>query len=382
MQVEQLESVLTYMRENSIIAVVHGGCIKNSTGVINKTHNPRSNKTYEEVAANIAGSLRRSGFRHVILLPEDINLPARLKAAKVDLVWLNTGGTQGLGSVAHAASMLELSGVPYIGHHPLNACLLDYKHIFKNTLQSIGIPTAPYMVVHQQQFSGCLTDSQDFIKKFTDYDGLFVVKPVSGRASLNVHCVDRSGLAEAVQEVIAVTGNVVLIEKFLSGLEYTAALGGFVLCRDHQIELLKEAFVFSHIQRLFSKDEMIFTSQDVCPIGVNRFQCLSATSRVGRQLTNIVRCLQHYLNLTACVRVDFRSDEVGKIHVIEANLKPDLKASTAESLSLISAGLSQVGMTYDDLILSLLADRVYQFLSFYRFYAASLLEIEKRILPL
>jgi D-alanine-D-alanine ligase len=43
---------------------------------------------------------------------------------------------------------------------------------------------------------------------------------------------------------------------------------------------------------------------------------------------------------------------------LEANPKPDLAAPRATSASLISLGLPDLGMTYDDLIRTILAERV------------------------
>jgi D-alanine-D-alanine ligase len=49
--------------------------------------------------------------------------------------------------------------------------------------------------------------------------------------------------------------------------------------------------------------------------------------------------------------------------VLEANPKPDLKAPAPGVTSLVSIGLEQHGMTYDDLILSLFANRVERLLA-------------------
>jgi D-alanine-D-alanine ligase len=43
---------------------------------------------------------------------------------------------------------------------------------------------------------------------------------------------------------------------------------------------------------------------------------------------------------------------------LEANPKPDLKYPTQAVTSLVSAGLAQTDLDYDDLIMSLLADRL------------------------
>ena len=71
-------------------------------------------------------------------------------------------------------------------------------------------------------------------------------------------------------------------------------------------------------------------------------------------------------NLGTLIRIDLRADEHGKLHILEANPKPDLKYPTAGVTSLVSAGLSQTGLGYDDLLLSLLGDRLDFLLRNYR----------------
>ena len=63
-------------------------------------------------------------------------------------------------------------------------------------------------------------------------------------------------------------------------------------------------------------------------------------------------------NLGSLIRIDMRADEKGDLHILEANPKPDLKYPGKTATSLISAGLSEAGLEYDDLILSMLADRL------------------------
>ena len=63
-------------------------------------------------------------------------------------------------------------------------------------------------------------------------------------------------------------------------------------------------------------------------------------------------------NLGTLIRIDLRADANGKLHILEANPKPDLKYPTLGVTSLVSAGLSQTALGYDDLLLSLLGDRL------------------------
>ena len=80
-------------------------------------------------------------------------------------------------------------------------------------------------------------------------------------------------------------------------------------------------------------------------------------------------------NLGSLIRIDVRADENGDLHILEANPKPDLKRPTHGVTSLISAGLSQAGLDYDDLILSLLADRLASLFSHRRSSASHIIEL-------
>jgi D-alanine-D-alanine ligase len=362
------------MKADCRIAVIHGGNVEDPESVVFATRNPRSNKSYIEVATDIKNSLQRSGFHHVTLLPEDMNLPQRLKALKIDLAWINSAGLQGLSSTSHAPSILEMCGIPYVGHNPLNAALLDNKHIFKHVVASLGLPTARYVTINVGEEGDDVTQRRDFLKLFSDYQGDFIVKPVSGRASLHVHCVPRSGVMEAVRAVFSSTGNTVLVEEFLEGPEYTAGVSGPVVCRGGSVEIQPSSFVFSVIERLLDDGERIFTSKDLRPIGLGRLRLLSqdASDPAAQRLTAITQKLHMRLGLESTVRVDFRANAEGEIFILEANPKPDLKYPEESVVSLMAAGLHLHGLTYDDLILSLLADRVYAFLTKRPEYAVSL----------
>ncbi len=69
------------------------------------------------------------------------------------------------------------------------------------------------------------------------------------------------------------------------------------------------------------------------------------------------------LNLETLIRLDVRMDSEGSMFVLEGNPKPDLKAPTTEKTNLVCASLSSYGMSYEDLILSLFADRLDLYLS-------------------
>jgi D-alanine-D-alanine ligase len=356
-----LEAQIERLKPQLRLAVIFGGNNATPGSVVYASHNTRSWKSYEAVAADIASSLRRIGFRHVSLMPDDMDLGERLRGEGIHMAWLNTGGIQGYNPAAHAPSMLEMFGLPYVGHDPLTATTLDNKHAFKREALCAGLPTAAFATWHMARGPFRPAINSRFQLAFGDYPGPFVVKPVSGRASLHVHVVeDRAALPDAVAEVYRATANVVLIEKYLPGREFCIAVAGPVTARAGRLRRRNDPFTFAAVERVLSSDEKIFTSMDVRPITRDRCRSLDATHEpalVG-EMHQLARDVYLEFNLGSLVRLDLRTDENGDLNILEANPKPDLKQPTDEVTSLISTGLSESGLEYDDLVLSLLADRV------------------------
>ena len=351
----QLERLMTRMR----VAVIFGGDKSVGGAVINPTFNPRSWKSYQAVAEDIAAALTRIGFRHVQLIPDDMRLGGRLRSEGIHMAWLNTGGVQGYSPMSHAPAMLEMFGVPYVGHDPLTASMLDNKHAFKQCLKALNLPTAPFVTWNLARGPFRPETNDLFKRTFGDYAGPFVVKPVSGRASLHVHLVEKpAALSDIVAEVFTATENHVLIETYLPGREYCIAVCGSVIAQRGKLTRLPEPFIFAAVERLLEPDEKIVTSMDVRPITSDRMRVLDPDTKDAdlRELQDLARRVFIEFNLDTVVRLDARADATGKLFILEVNPKPDLKAPTKDKTSLVCGSLAPYGMSYEDLILSLLAD--------------------------
>ncbi len=356
-----VELLLAEVVEKLRISVVYGGN-KSATGaVLRQAPNTRSWKSYESVACDIATALTRMGFSKVAVMADDMRLTGRLKSARTAMAWLNSGGVQGRNAISHAPAMLEMLGVPYVGHDPLTAGLLDSKHHFKRQLQALGIATAPFFVCSPSETHEPPLSSHRLKTHFAKWPNGFVVKPVTGRASLHVHYVERAAdLNEVIRHVHDVTGNSVLVEAYLSGREYCIAVAGPTVVRKGKVWQLPAPFAFSCLERKLDAGERIFTSMDVKPITTARTRALDAGKEADiiEGLSDIARQVYIGTPLQTLVRLDVRADDRGALFVLEANPKPDLAAPRATSTSLITMGLPELGMTYDDLILSVFADRI------------------------
>ena len=353
----QIDRMLGRLR----IAVVYAGEKSSEGAVINQTANPRSWKSYEAVANDIAQALRRLGCRRVLVIPEDMRLGERLSQEGIHMAWLNTGGVQGYDSAAHASAALEMLGIPYIGHSPLSAAILDNKYVFKRQMLASGIATAPFMEFKRGEGKFLPELDKRFRLAFREWDGAFIVKPVCGRASLNVQYVpDRSLLSDMVEAVQAVTQSNVLVEGYLSGREFCVAACGPVISRNGVLERHNAPFAFACVERVLDSHEKIFTSMDVSPITAERVRVLSKHDDAGviERLRELARNVFTELGLDTLVRLDVRTGHDEELYVLEANPKPDLKVPGQHVTGIIGAGLAPEGMSYDDLIFSLLADKI------------------------
>lgn len=345
------------------IAVVFGNSKDNPGAVLYPTANLRHWKSYESVAEDIAAALRTIGFQHVQTMPDGVDLVDRLRRENIHLVWLNTGGVQGQSPVCQTPALLETAGVPYVGHQPLNAALLDDKGAFKLGLAGLGLPTAEFMIWNCNRGPLHPTHNATFRQIFGIYGGPFIVKPVNGRASQNVLFVDSvDGIEAAVNSVFASTGCLVLVERFLAGREYCIAVCGGTLARGGEVVSEVEAFPFSPVERQLDPDEKVFTSMDKRQITEDRVRALDPATEgaVIDQLNELARAVYGSFNLESLVRLDVRADETGRLYILEANPKPDLARPTDSKVSIVCVGLPAMNMTYEDLILSLLVDRLEQ----------------------
>lgn len=342
------------------IAVIYSADPDTEGVVLHRTHQARPWKSYATVAADIQAALRRLGFQHVWCMADGMDLPQRLAKHDIQLAWLNTGGVQGYGPMCQAPALLEMIGVPYVGHDPVHSCLLDEKHLFKRMLISLGFRTPPFMTWDgsKGRFSPPRWSWQGPL--FGQRDASFVVKPVSGRASVDVHFVESmDGLADVIEKIYERTRDLVLIERYLPGREYCVSVKGPVLSVGGQLVHLGAPMAFSALERHLEPGERIFTSMDVRPLTLARARLLD-DSEWGRERELLALGCQLYseLGLRHLVRLDVREDASGHLHVLEANPKPDLKQPGEDVINLVCVGLAPMGMSYEDLILSLLAERL------------------------
>lgn len=352
------------------VSVIFGGDKNKEGAVINRTLNPRSWKSYEKVAQEIFDTLKGLGFKNVFLMPDDLSLVNNIVKNRIQFAWLNTGGVQGYNPVSHTPSIMEMMGIPYIGHNPLHASMLDNKHLLKYWLRIHNISTPNFITWHYRL--GLLSKGEEIFRSvFDSYEGPFVVKPVSGRASIDVHFVENlSQIASVVDDVSRRTRNEVLVENYLEGPEYCVAVYGYIFHNHRGFTKQKDPFTFSQVERLLdtTAGEKIFTSMDKKAITGSRLRMLDNENdmEIKNEIDKIAGNMFYKLGLRSAIRLDIRADTDGKMYVLEANPKPDLKKPEDGVTSIVAMGIGKHDMTYEDLILSIIADRLYHLYTYER----------------
>ncbi|MCY7295757.1 hypothetical protein [Alteromonas sp. a30] len=361
MHSQELLLLFDSVRRHAEIAIIYSGDPDDSKHVLYRSVNPRNWKSYKDVAGNIASALMSLGFKKIHLMEEGAGLAAELKKKRIQYAWLNTAGVQGFDAVGHCAALLQSLGIPYVGHLPLQTALMDDKEIFKQFLTGAGFRTAPFVTWHPRQ-NGSPQSKEMFYQKLNNilpwHSGKCVVKPASGRASQHVYVANKPAeVLELVQHVYSETGNKVLIEQFLSGKEYCISVMGSLIQEDSSqgpnwMTRHQSPFCFGQFERVLDKDSDIFTSMDVRPISKNVVHFLDPihNGKVIRELNHIAKSIYTRLGLHGLIRLDLRMDAAGRMHVLEANPKPDLKAPEQGVSSLVAMGIEQIGLDYNELI--------------------------------
>ena len=358
---KHLPKIFQILKKELRLAIIYSGHSKKRDAVLYETYNTRPWKSYASVAEGISQSLQGIGFEHVYLIPDDLHMIERLRKNRIHMAWLNTAGVQGRHSICHASAMLEMLGVPYLGHDPLASSVMDNKVAFKRMLRGLGINTAPFLVWDPLQPRYLDRDGPLFRQAFSERDQPLLVKPANGRASKLIFIVRTNAeLNQAVEYVYEQTHNHVLIEEYLPGREFCVAAGPRLLHRFGRYRNLGKPFVFSHLERRLSENELIFSSMDEKPIDASRANLLDAEidRPIMQQLDYLATQICTRLGLTTLVRLDARSNAEGELHVLEVNPKPDISEPTEQYTSLVAMGLQSSGMSYRDLIITLLASHL------------------------
>lgn len=218
---------------------------------------------------------------------------------------------------------LEQIGLPYTGSGVMASALTMDKFRTKLVWQALGLPVAPFVALNRKQLDQ--VEQGPIAAKITELGLPLIVKPSREGSSVGMSKVSSAEeLIPALEEGFRHDDNV-LIEKWLSGPEYTVAIVGNNVMPSIRIQ---PAGVFYDYQAKYISDE----TQYFCPSGLSAEQ--------EKQLSEIA--LQAYLALdcSGWGRVDVMQDSDGGFNLLEANTSPGMTSHSLVPMAAKHAGLS------------------------------------------
>jgi D-alanine-D-alanine ligase len=302
-----------------------------------------------------------SAYGQVIRLEATEDFPARLRAARPDIVFNIAEGLHGTNREAHVPAICEFFDIPYSGSDPFTLSLCLHKAKTKDFLSAHGIATAAYALVESiGDWSLGIRDKSSrlsrLIGRISAKHPLFV-KPVQEGSSKGIteknFVRTRAELEAQVRFLLETYDQPVIVEEFLPGAEFTCG----VLGNGADAQVLP--IVAINFGSLPSEAVPIYGYEakwiwDVPEKPLNIFEC---PARVGGELQasieDVVRRAYRVLGCRDWSRIDVRLDAAGVPNIIEVNPLPGILPNPEDNSCLPKAARA-AGLGYDELIQSAL----------------------------
>ena len=279
-------------------------------------------------AAVLAG-LREGGVDAHPIDPRDVDV-TRLKAMGFDKAFIALHGRGGEDGTLQG--LLEITGVPYTGSGVMASAISMDKLRSKLLWQGAGLPVAPWVALTRSEFESGLNN--DVIQRIAALGLPVIVKPSREGSSVGMSKVEESGALAAALALAFQHDDEVLIEKWLSGPEFTVAMLGKEILPSIRIQ---PAGTFYDYEAKYLSDETKY----FCPSG------LEAEDEANLQ--NLVLNAWRALGCRGWGRIDAMLDSDGQFYLLEANTAPGMT-----SHSLVPMAARQAGLTFSQLVVRIL----------------------------
>ncbi|WP_145564095.1 D-alanine--D-alanine ligase [Yersinia aldovae] len=219
--------------------------------------------------------------------------------------------------------VLEFLQLPYTGSGVMASALTMDKLRTKLVWQASGLPISPYVALNRQQFA---TLSPEALAAAVAKLGLpLIVKPSREGSSVGMSKVDKmSDLHDALVEAFRHDSDV-LIEKWLSGPEFTVAIVGDDVLPSIRIQA---PGVFYDYEAKYLSDK----TQYFCPSGLS--------SELEQQLATLALQAYQALDCSGWGRVDVMQDSDGSFYLLEVNTSPGMTSHSLVPMAARQSGLS------------------------------------------
>jgi len=312
------------------IAVIYN---RDSKSVINLFGLPNLEKIGRKTILRIENSLKSAGHqvksmegdKDLIAKLEDF-MPKVLKGERPGLAFNISYGIQGQARYTHVPSILEMTGIPYVGSSPLAHSLALDKVVAKMIFRQNGLSTPDFVVLKEPGFPE------------PDIQYPLIVKPKNEAMSMGLRVVgDIQELREAAQVIFDQFNQPVLAEQYIEGREINVGLLG----NDPPEAMPPCEIVFG------SEGPAIYTIEDkrgksgrtidwICPAPLDADLTLKA-QELAKGAFAALGCYD-------MARVDMRLDAAGNLYILEINSLPSLGEHGSYTIAAEHVGLDYAGL--------------------------------------
>ncbi|MCI0708337.1 MAG: ATP-grasp domain-containing protein [Ignavibacteriae bacterium] len=266
----------------------------------------------------------------------------KLSALRPDIVFNIAEGLRGASREAQVPAFLEFLGIPYTGSDPVTLGICLDKSRAKEILSHYKIPTAPFVVVSS-------------LEELNSIQAPFpaVVKPLyegSSKGVLNSSIVRTpEELHREVKRVLEQYDEPALVEKFLSGREFTVALlGNGESVRVLPVVEVRLDKLPPGANPIYSYEAKWMWDQPDHPI--NMYDCpANIDAALDARIQEICKQAYTVLRVRDWCRMDVRLDETGEPNIIELNPLPGILPNPDDH-SCFPMAARKVGINYNQLL--------------------------------
>ncbi|WP_336828308.1 ATP-grasp domain-containing protein [Sphingobacterium multivorum] len=340
------------------VAIVYQAAVAPERNGIIKPMKPGG---YSDSGADIAYSLKKQGIAVIypVAIPDiardlDWVYPDTVDGIQdaidkgADIIWLNTVLYE-----RHPIEIFLAQGILVVGQVPSNTDLYDDKLVTNDLLRyyKLSVPNS-------------VTITKENSENYTlDFNFPVVVKPIRGRGSQGVSLVkSKHKLDLLISEMFKSNefGSAIYVEEFLSGQEITITVmppGRYILSGQ---EVEKEDYWSLPPVRRFNHQNGIAPYNGAVAV-IKNSEILSISQINEKEIRDVCKQCELASKLVgakAPIRIDCRSNSVGKYFMFDLNMKPNMTGPSRphrmDQDSLTALAARGIGWSFDELIFNIL----------------------------
>ena len=300
---------------NNVIGVLYGG-MSNEREV-----SLRSGK-------NVYESLKRLGYKNTILIDVDENIAKNLLENNVEVAYNALHGKYGEDGCIQG--LLEVLKIPYTGCGVFSSSLCMNKDDTKKILASNGIELIKSVLIKKEE--------KNIKEKIKDLKYPLMLKPVTEGSSIGMVKVEKEeDFDKSFKESLKCNQDI-MVEEFIEGISSTVGV------LDIEDKTIATEILEFRTKKEWYDYECKYTE------GMTEF---ILPAQFTKELTNKIKEIainsHKFCKCKSVSRVDFLVDKNNTPYVLEINTSPGMT-----DLSDLPAQAKAIGLSYDDLVLTIL----------------------------